>query len=117
MKKTFLLRPEGKHPDRVLDATKHEIRKYLKRERRRALPEGADYWDFDCKFGLTPETAQVVHLASLIACMDAAAKEAVAQCYVEILAKQGVRSPRAPVAQRETNGLSTALHSEAESND
>ena len=49
--------------------------------------------------------------------MDAAAKEAVAQCYVEILAKQGVRSPRAPVAQRETNELSTALHSEAESND
>ena len=66
MKKTFQLRPEGKHPDRVLDATKHEIRKYLKRERRRDLPEGVDFWDFDCKFGLTQDSAEVVHLATLI---------------------------------------------------
>ena len=39
MRKTFPLHIEGKHPDRLLDATKHDIRKYLKRERSRALPE------------------------------------------------------------------------------
>ena len=38
MKKTFQLAQEGKKPDRLLEATKHEIRKYIKRERRRALP-------------------------------------------------------------------------------
>ena len=43
MRKTFPLRAEGKHPDRVLEAVKHEIRKYIKRERRRDLPEGADF--------------------------------------------------------------------------
>ena len=42
MKKTFQLHPEGKNPDRVLEATKHEIRKYLKRERGRVLPKGVD---------------------------------------------------------------------------
>ena len=51
MRKTYPLRPEGKHPDRVLDAVKHDIRKYMKRERRDPLPEGADFWDFDCRFG------------------------------------------------------------------
>ena len=75
MKKTFQLHVEGKHPDRVLDAIKHEIRKYLKRERRRDLPEGVDYWDFDCKFGLTQETAEVVHLDNVMTCIDNAAKE------------------------------------------
>ena len=33
MKKTFQLAQEGKKPDRLLEATKHEIRKYIKRER------------------------------------------------------------------------------------
>jgi hypothetical protein len=31
MKKTFKLHVEGKNNDRVLDAIKHEIRKYVKR--------------------------------------------------------------------------------------
>ncbi|MEY4421116.1 MAG: hypothetical protein RLZZ498_1712 [Pseudomonadota bacterium] len=94
MKKTFQLHVEGKHPDRVLDAIKHEIRKYLKRERRRDLPEGVDYWDFDCKFGLTEEAAEAVHLANVIACIDNAVANQAQQFYVEILAKHGVRAKR-----------------------
>ena len=117
MKKTFQLRPEGKHPDRVLDATKHEIRKYLKRERRRDLPEGVDFWDFDCKFGLTEEGAEVVHLANLIERMDAVAKEEGSSCYVEILANHGVRVPRPIEAGRELLELDTAPHSHEEAND
>ncbi|MDP2324078.1 MAG: DUF6172 family protein, partial [Gammaproteobacteria bacterium] len=65
MKKTFPLTAEGKNPERLLEATKHEIRKYIKRERRRALPEGVDFWDFNCKFGATEAAAEVVHLAEL----------------------------------------------------
>lgn len=91
MRKTFQLRPEGKHPDRVLDAVKHEIRKYIKRERRRELPEGVDYWDFDCRFGPTQEAAAVVHLAALTGLIDEVAKAAGPQFYVEILAKHGHR--------------------------
>lgn len=91
MKKTFQLQVEGKHPDRVLDAIKHEIRKYLKRERRRDLPTGVDYWDFDCKFGLSAEVAETVHVANLIACIDAAVQAQATAVYVEILATHGVR--------------------------
>lgn len=94
MKKTFPLTPEGKNRDRVLDAVKHEIRKYVRRERRRALPEGVDFWDFDCKFGLTPEAAEVTHLATLIGLLDTAAKDGATQAYVEILAKHGHRQAR-----------------------
>lgn len=96
MKKTFPLAVEGKHPDRLLEATKHEIRKYIQRERRRTLPPGVDFWDFDCKFGSTQDTAQVAHLAELIPLIDALVKSQGTQFYVEILAKHGHRRVRDP---------------------
>lgn len=94
MKKTFPLAVEGKHPERLLEATKHEIRKYIQRERRRALPKGVDFWDFDCKFGSSQDTAQVAHLAELIPLIDALVKSQGTQFYIEILAKHGHRQAR-----------------------
>jgi len=98
MKKNFPLQAEGKHPDRVLEAVKHEIRKYFKRERNREVPKGADFWDFDCKVGLTADTAEVVRVSAVIEAVDAAAKSGAASVYVEILSKHGVRviKPAAP---------------------
>jgi len=98
LKKTFQLRPEGKHPERVLEAIKHEIRKYLLRERRKPLPAGADYWDFDCKFGATPETAEAMLIGDLTERINAAAAdEAAPQFYVELIAKTGKRVSDTPV--------------------
>ena len=91
MKKNFPLQAEGKHPDRVLEAVKHDIRKYFKRERNRDVPKGADFWDFDCKVGLTSDTAEVVRVSAVIDAVDAAAKSGAAAVYVEILSKHGVR--------------------------
>ncbi len=98
MKKNFPLQAEGKHPDRVLEAVKHEIRKYFKRERNRDVPQGADFWDFDCKVGLSADTAEVVRVSGVIEAGDAAAKSGAASVYVEILSKHGVRvlKPAAP---------------------
>jgi hypothetical protein len=96
MKKTFSLAVEGKNRDRLLEAVKHDIRKYLKRERRRDLPAGVDFWDFDCRFGLTEETAERVHLGSLMDSVSAAAAGGADSFYVEILATHGVRKPREP---------------------
>lgn len=95
MRKTYPLHIDGRHPDRVLDAIKHDVRKYLKRERRRALPEGADFWDFDCKVAAHQEDAQTVHLSALIKSIDAVAKSQAVQVYVEVLAKTAQRQPRA----------------------
>ena len=94
MKKTFPLQADGKNSDRLLDAIKHELRKYVKRERRRELPAGADYWDFDCRFGATQAAAQPAHLSALIGLVDAIAKEGGSQFYIEILAKPAQRKAR-----------------------
>ena len=91
MRKIFPLQVEGRHPDRVMDALRHDIRKYLRRERRRELPEGADYWDFDCRFGTTRDNAESVHLGSLFALIDAVAREQGKEVYVEILARPAQR--------------------------
>lgn len=96
MRKTYPLRPEGKHPDRVLDAVKHDIRKYMKRERRVPLPAGADFWDFDCRLGVNQSVAEVLHPGALIASLDVLAKSGAESCYVELLAKPAQRKPRAP---------------------
>ena len=94
MKKTFQLAVEGKNRDRVIDAVKHEIRKYLKRERRRDVPAGADFWDFDCRFGRTEATAETTHLGNLMELINAAVADGADSFYVELLAKPGVRKPR-----------------------
>ena len=96
MKKTYPLHVEGKHPDRVLEAIKHDIRKYFKRERSRPVPAGADFWDFDCKVGASADSAQVVRVGAVIEAVDAAVQSGATSVYVEILSKHGIRVP-APV--------------------
>ena len=83
MKKNFPLQAEGKHPDRVLDAVKHDIRKYFKRERSRPVPAGADFWDFDCKVGATADAAEVVRVSAVIEAVDALAQSGATAVYVE----------------------------------
>ncbi|SFC67052.1 hypothetical protein SAMN05216344_12914 [Polaromonas sp. OV174] len=97
MRRTYQLNIEGKNRDRLLDASKHDIRKYVKRERSRPLPEGVDYWDFDCKFGSNEATASVVHFATLMGLIDSVAAEGGEQFYVEVVTKHGLRTakPRA----------------------
>lgn len=87
MKKTFKLEhPKIKLP-RVVDSVKHDIRKFLKKERAKTLPAGAVYWGFDCKFGESEETAIEVHLSSLTKNVDEFAAKNIMTLYVEIIAK------------------------------
>jgi hypothetical protein len=94
MKKTFQLNIEGKNRDRVVEATKHEIRKYVKRQRRVALPAGVDFWDFDCRFGVTEASASVVHFATITSLIDAVVTQGGETFFLEMLAKQGVRTAK-----------------------
>ena len=88
MKKIFKLTDEKKHEDRVLEAVKHDIRKYVKREKKKKLPDAKmTYWDFDCKVGVTSETAKVVDFDELIKELDAVKATGASECYVEVLAK------------------------------
>jgi len=94
MRKTYRLDTEGKNRDRLLDAVRHDIRRYIQRERRRAVPEGSDYWAMDCRVGTGAEAAQAVHESELISRLDAAASEGANAVYVEILARAAKRNPR-----------------------
>jgi len=79
----------------MVEATVSEVRKYIKRERRKELPEGVDFWDFDCKFGSTEESAEVVHISELSKLMGKAEEQNLDSFYVEILAKPGHRNKTA----------------------
>lgn len=101
MRKTFSLNIEGRNRDRTVEAVKHEIRKYVRRERRRELPEGVDYWDFDCTFGADQASARPVHLAQITGLIDAAAGEGRDSFYVTVHAKHGHRKAGAPAGRDE----------------
>ena len=101
MKKIFHLQVENKNSDRLVDAIKHEIRKYIKRERTKKTPEGFHFWDFECKFGETSESAQAIHQADLSEEVDKAHSAKWSECYVEIIAVPA-KKPVAPAKVEET---------------
>ena len=94
MKKTYVLNVEGKNPSRLLDASKHDIRKYVKRERAKPLPDGVDFLDFDCKAGASQDAAVPVHYGEIMAAIDVLVTGGAQQFYVEITAKDGHRAVR-----------------------
>ena len=99
MRKTFkLTHPKIQRP-RLVEGVRHEVNKYLKRERNKKLPVGVDFWDFDCKFGHTEEEARVIHVSEIRKCINEVDTEELTSFYLEILAKQGHRmssdSPKA----------------------
>ena len=102
MRKTFPLESERLKPPRVIELIKSEVRKYLKRERKKPLPEGADFWDFDCRAGQDSTSAEPLHVAELSTTIDTASRENWKTVYIEILAKPGHRggnTPESPPAE------------------
>ena len=101
MKKSFPLAVADHKPPRVIEAIKSDVRKYVKRERRKSLPKGVDFWDFDCRVGPDEATAETVHVAELSERIELAAKEEGPAVYVEILAKPGHRTRKPPVEPKD----------------
>jgi hypothetical protein len=91
MRQTFPFSHPRHKPAQALAALKNRIRKYLKRERRKALPDGVDFWDFDCRMGPEEAGAMPIDVAEIIQRLDALAADGSTHVYVEILAKPGHR--------------------------
>jgi len=91
MKKTFRLKVENKNSDRLLDKIKYEIRKYIKREKKKTLPEDVDFWKFECKFGQNEEEPQVIEFVDITKHIDAAATNDCESFYMEILSTKGYK--------------------------
>ena len=52
MQKIFQLTDSKIKLTRRVEAIKGDVRKYIKRERKKKLPEGFDFWDFNCSLGI-----------------------------------------------------------------
>ena len=91
MKKTFeLIHPKIK-PARLIEAARRDVKKYLKRENRKSLPDDFDCWNFDCKFGPSQEKAEVILSSEISKCISEAETESLKSFYIEILAKPGYK--------------------------
>ena len=91
MKKTFVISHPKIKVARLFEAAKHDVKKYLKRERNKERPEDVDFWDFDCKYGHTEQEAKVIHVSQINKCIDEAEQLQLGSFYLEILAKAGHR--------------------------
>jgi Family of unknown function (DUF6172) len=108
MKKTFPLQQPGQADARVLEAIKQDVRRYVKRERRKPRSTGVDFWDFDCRVGVNQAPPTPKHLAEVIPAIEAAAKaEGTLSVFVEILAKPGHRTKKPVAAAVDGGGAAT----------
>lgn len=86
MKKTFRLTAPRQDDARVRDKIRHEVNKYVKRERRKELPDGHDRWDFNCRLGASETTAETLALKDIPTAIDRVANDGAETVYIEILA-------------------------------
>jgi len=91
MKKNFALKAPGKIDARVVESVKNDVRKYVKRERRKDLPEGFDLWKFNCRVGADEAAAQPKLLKEITAAIDTVVAAGGATVYIEVIAVPGHR--------------------------
>ena len=91
MKKTFPLTAPGKADARVRDKIRHELNKYLRRERQKELPEGFTRWAFDCKIGRDAASATPRPVNELPTAIDELAAAGATTVYIEIVARADLR--------------------------
>ena len=104
MKKTFsFTHPKKKRP-RVVEAIKYEVKKYIKRERRKTLPEDVDFWDFDCRYGADELTCGVIHVSEINKCISEADVEGLESFFLEVLVKPGKRTKK-PEEEKEAESF------------
>ncbi|AXH15356.1 DUF6172 family protein [Malaciobacter mytili] len=92
MKKTFKLEDGKRHPDRIIEAIKHEVRKYIKREKKKALPQEADFWKFECKSSINNEEPKTIAYSEITKAIDEASIQKAETLYLEIIATEGFKN-------------------------
>ncbi len=85
----------------------------MKRERKKKLPEGMTYWDFDCRAGKSSDEAEAMSATEVITALDKAAEAGWEACYIEIVAK-AVRKERAAGNDEEVSETAQDAESSAE---
>jgi hypothetical protein len=94
MKKIYRLNEKNKSTERQVDSIKHEVKKYIARERRKKLPDDVDFWDFECKIGDNEEAAASIHLSDINEGISKVAAANTESFYLEILVKPATRTKK-----------------------
>ena len=85
---------ERHEPARLVEQIKSEVKKYLKRERNKSLPEDHDYWGFNCRSGQASDSANVCHEKEIGKSLDHALAEGWETVYLEILVEPRKRGSK-----------------------
>ncbi len=85
---------ERHKPARLVEQIKSEVKKYLKRERNKSLPEDHDYWGFNCRSGQASDSANVCHEKEIGRSLDHALAEGWETVYLEILVEPRKRGSK-----------------------
>ena len=94
MKKRFAFTHPKKAPQRVLEGIKNEVRKYIKREKNKPLPEDKDVWRVDCKFAKDDEELQEIRFSDIIQKIDEASNEKCESVLIEIVSRSANIAPK-----------------------
>jgi uncharacterized Fe-S radical SAM superfamily protein PflX len=104
MKKTFSFSHPKKQRPRVVEAIKYELKKYIKRERNKALPEDVDFWDFDCRYGADEASCDIIHVSEINKVISEADVEGLDTFFLEVLVKPGKRTKK-PEEEKEAENF------------
>jgi len=86
LKKTFKLRESEQNSDRILEKIKHQLRKYLRREKKKTIKDLNGFLDFECRFGKDENSSKEVTFNDIIKLLDKAKEDDWNECYIEIIA-------------------------------
>lgn len=87
MRQTFTFAESTHKPPQALAALKSKIRKYIKRELRKPLPDDKHRWAFDCRVGPTQDDATDALVSEVIHRVDAVFETDSPTVFVEIFAR------------------------------
>ncbi|MGO3345860.1 MAG: DUF6172 family protein [Marinomonas sp.] len=94
MKKTFALSHPKMSYQRLIETAKHDVKKYIKQERTKVLPEDMDFWGFNCKFGQTADKARTIHEGDINSNISSAQSQHWKSFYLEVIAVPKTRNKR-----------------------
>jgi hypothetical protein len=94
MKKRFALTDTKKAPERVLEGIKNDIRKYIKREKRKPLPLDTDFWRIDCKFAKNDNELEDIRFEDIMKNINEASAQNCESFSIELVSVAIQKTPK-----------------------
>ena len=91
MKKTYKLVDEKRNIERIIEAIKYDVRKYIKREKNKKNTSDEFVWKFNCKSAVSEEDAKSINFLDITKTIEAVATSEAETFYIEIVAYEEQR--------------------------